>query len=978
MLPSKGLFSSYHCPFFEQGSCERSYCHFHHRKKTKPSEIRRYLKTSHSIQEEHTNALEENRKGGNNLDKIYKRAECSSLINDTGILTYTPTPIAILKKRNTTGCDNHKLERDEEMIIKKQKTSSNKLGSSKGTEYSTENVFKTKNETISSTSIEEQLIALHYKEDLNESSNNIDMSKNKIHCLATKDKSLNSNEKICKELNNTFQFPTNSNKSEKVTNLSMNRSQTILNLAVEKSGTPKTNTSNLECYLMETNIPGSDTTKSSAPRIQGESLMCNNFEEIRSNGYIDCAEDVNYDNGNKYNDENEDPSLKSAFNYDNTCITSNETCSNYMESSQTPRETYANIVKHDKNFSYRIENISKYSTDSLSKVGNNFILNEEIDNHKANRVSDIARKNNTKPNNEGSSYIEDDNLLNIKYTTASKALLSSGKLNNRSVLNEVKSGIGTNETLSSIIRSINVKERISHTNSTETKTSILSSTKVKPHFSPSQVLLDRWKTSNTLNKKSNGNKEIASKTRIAHVPNVAALLAERQRITNSLIKPCQIKDSDLNSSKQYEGVSPLKKDLLVESFHNGKIPFIKRQTFLNKAFEIYCKLYSCDSARSKALHTEKEICSTSKTPATYSNKFAQLFIRLKKEIAAKNNLQKTSTKNANSQKSDDEANRLLLYKDLLKYTLHDLEENGIPVPHPEKSGFAKMKKIYGVSSFNKHRCICINCSKEFEVDSAGFSVERNCKFHSGRMYKQRRKYGTEKMWNCCNGDEESGGCVQNELHVGDMVDYDNIPGFKQVRKPADSTFKEACQVYALDCEMCYTTQGSELTRCTVVDGNLTVVYDKLCVPDHPIIDYCTRFSGISEGDLDNVATRLTDIQADLLNLFTTETILIGHGIGNDLKAVKLLHRSIIDTNVVYGNFRKHKLSDLTRAILHREIQMSEGGHNSCEDAIATMELMLFKVKEDRKASMPTSRTDSNVGLNGQKLLKNTEKSQKKE
>lgn len=47
-------------------------------------------------------------------------------------------------------------------------------------------------------------------------------------------------------------------------------------------------------------------------------------------------------------------------------------------------------------------------------------------------------------------------------------------------------------------------------------------------------------------------------------------------------------------------------------------------------------------------------------------------------------------------------------------------------------------------------------------------------------------------------------------------------------------------VYALDCEMSYTTQGLELTRVTVINEECNVVYETLVRPVHPVIDYNTR------------------------------------------------------------------------------------------------------------------------------------------
>lgn len=48
-------------------------------------------------------------------------------------------------------------------------------------------------------------------------------------------------------------------------------------------------------------------------------------------------------------------------------------------------------------------------------------------------------------------------------------------------------------------------------------------------------------------------------------------------------------------------------------------------------------------------------------------------------------------------------------------------------------------------------------------------------------------------------------------------------------------------MFAVDCEMCYTAKGQELTRISVVDESMTLVYDAIVKPDLPIIDYVTRY-----------------------------------------------------------------------------------------------------------------------------------------
>lgn len=57
-----------------------------------------------------------------------------------------------------------------------------------------------------------------------------------------------------------------------------------------------------------------------------------------------------------------------------------------------------------------------------------------------------------------------------------------------------------------------------------------------------------------------------------------------------------------------------------------------------------------------------------------------------------------------------------------------------------------------------------------------------------------------------------------------------------------SFFKCRCTVKQLLCEclQCYTLQGLELSRVTVVSSNLQVVYDTFVRPDNEVIDYNTR------------------------------------------------------------------------------------------------------------------------------------------
>ncbi|PNF32690.1 hypothetical protein B7P43_G12965 [Cryptotermes secundus] len=212
---------------------------------------------------------------------------------------------------------------------------------------------------------------------------------------------------------------------------------------------------------------------------------------------------------------------------------------------------------------------------------------------------------------------------------------------------------------------------------------------------------------------------------------------------------------------------------------------------------------------------------------------------------------------------------------------------------------------------------CARCGRGFYLTVEGkYATQEKCIHHWGKIEKavapqlpQPRKVGvvgpvrTIRRYSCCGGNPSSGGCSVGELHVWNGVGpgvNDPLDGYVQTRVcktfPPDGNFG----IYAVDCEMCYTARGTELIRVTVVASDGHLVYDRLVKPESDIIDYNTRFSGITARDLNENDTKsLRDVQNDLMGFINADTILVGHGLENDLRALRIIHGSVVDTSVIF-------------------------------------------------------------------------------
>uniref|UniRef100_A0A671G005 RNA exonuclease 5 n=1 Tax=Rhinolophus ferrumequinum TaxID=59479 RepID=A0A671G005_RHIFE len=154
-------------------------------------------------------------------------------------------------------------------------------------------------------------------------------------------------------------------------------------------------------------------------------------------------------------------------------------------------------------------------------------------------------------------------------------------------------------------------------------------------------------------------------------------------------------------------------------------------------------------------------------------------------------------------------------------------------------------------------------------------------------------------------------------------------------------------LFGLDCEMCLTSKGRELTRIALVAEGGVCVLDELVKPDNKVLDYLTSFSGITKKSLEPVTTKLKDIQRKLKALLPPNAVLVGHSLDLDLKALKMIHPYVIDTSLLYvrEQGRRFKLKFLAKAILGKDIQNPDRlGHDATEDARTALELARYFLK----------------------------------
>lgn len=524
------------------------------------------------------------------------------------------------------------------------------------------------------------------------------------------------------------------------------------------------------------------------------------------------------------------------------------------------------------------------------------------------------------------------------------------------------------------------KKRVSHfSSSTPAASPSLSKTNTTK-LNPKEVMLNRFKALEasaipppkkpTPSTSSSSSLDITGKKRIAH---------------NSIV-PSTSKTSLSSMSSATKTESEIKRPRFPLDYTSSgsKIPLNVRQQFLDKIIDECLKISpdEVSKAYGRALQEEKSVFDRSKSKILYNSIGANTIVQLRKEAKAKETSDESDSSERNianlgnnvvshqailhgphaknlsiikheKVNSTDDVPIEDLYKALEKFimTSDKLKTYGFPMEDPDHEGQAILPTdTHVLNNFTSNRRVCFRCKKQFLVKDSGVPVRKEtCLHHWGRLWTRRSHGSIQKIYSCCEQEITSGSpqpCSSAESHVVDGSGHpDFLKGYVKTTKNKKLVGK--CPgIFALDCEMCNTTIGMELTRISVLDSKCNVVLDELVKPDHPILDYNTQFSGITEKDLENVSTSLKDIQRKLLKLLDEKSILIGHSLDSDFKALKLIHPTVVDTSEVFPHKRGLPFRRALRTIVAEEtkqiIQNNAAGHDSTEDAKSALKVVLIK------------------------------------
>lgn len=146
--------------------------------------------------------------------------------------------------------------------------------------------------------------------------------------------------------------------------------------------------------------------------------------------------------------------------------------------------------------------------------------------------------------------------------------------------------------------------------------------------------------------------------------------------------------------------------------------------------------------------------------------------------------------------------------------------------------------------------------------------------------------------------------------------------------------------------------GEVVRLCAVDYISGEVLIDSLVVPAEKIVQWRTRYSGVTPAMLAGARARGQALKgwqgarAELWKYMDADTILIGQSLHNDLSALRMVHTCVVDSAILTKMAvspdcsRSWSLKTLSNVLLDLEIQTGKHGHDCLEDTLATREVVL--------------------------------------
>ncbi|CAK7239794.1 MAG: RNA exonuclease 3 [Sporothrix thermara] len=310
-----------------------------------------------------------------------------------------------------------------------------------------------------------------------------------------------------------------------------------------------------------------------------------------------------------------------------------------------------------------------------------------------------------------------------------------------------------------------------------------------------------------------------------------------------------------------------------------------------------------------------------------------------------------------------------------------------PVDNLSNHGFvpsiptdADIQKARDAEEISKGWEQCERCLSRFQVfpgrreSDGALTSGGQCVHHPGRFKR------AEQTFDCCGESTTAGsskGCETSPSHVFKVTDPKRLASlWNFVETPPNACPENVHAAVCFDCEMAYTVYGLEVVRVTATSwpkGH--VILDVLVRPLGTIIDFNSKFSGVFASDFaaatpyppppgsqtapqapsDRPVLPLVaspqDARALLHQLISPETILIGHALENDLRALRMVHNRVSDTALLFPHPKglpiRYSLRVLAKEHMDRIVQAGGNttGHDSAEDARVAGELVLTKIKK---------------------------------